>query len=235
MAPPWRHTADQLVADLQTVFGDRLLSVLAYGPAVEDGVDTPLTCLALSRTIGQVDLDACARMAGRWNRQGVAIPLILPEAEFRRSLDAFPLEYAEIARAHHSVYGKNPFDDVQIAQEDLRRACEMQIKSHLVHLREGYVEAGGRPQEIARLVSASAPAFGALLRNVARLAGTEARDRIEATRAGARAAGLSESAIADVLALEQPPTIPVADPARLFPAYLSAVEQLARAVDTWRT
>jgi hypothetical protein len=234
MAPPWRHTADGLVADLHNVFGDRLLSVLAYGPAVEDGPDAPLTCLALIRTLRQIDLDACAKLAGAWTRQGLAIPLILPEEEFQRSLDAFPLEYSEIARAHQQLYGSDPFERVRIAREDLRRACETQIKSHLVHLREGFIEAGGRPQAIAALVSSSAPAFAALLRNVARLTGSGARDRVEATRAGALAAGLPEATTADVLALENPGTMPATDPARLFPDYLLAVEQLARAVDTWR-
>ena len=88
---------------------------------------------------------------------------------------------------------------------------------------------------MAQPVSASAPAFAALLRNVARLSGTDTRDRTEATRAGARAAGLTDSVVNDVLALEHPDTIPMGDPARLFPSYLAAVDQLARAVDRWRT
>lgn len=224
-----------LVTDLQRVFGDRLLSVVAYGPRIEDETDVPLTCLALVRTLGQVELDACAQAASRWERHGLAIPLILPDEEFRRSLDAFPLEYAEIARAHERVFGRDPFDDVSISPDDLRRACETQIKSHLVHLREGFIQAAGRPHDVARLVTASAPAFAALLRNVARLTGVSTRDRSEATRAGARAAGLSETVVGDVLALEKPSSVPTTDPARLFPTYLNAVEQLARAVDTWRT
>ena len=69
--------------------------------------------------------------------------------EFRTSLDAFPLEYGEIIRAHQRVFGNDPFDGVAIAAADLRRACETQIKSHLVHLREGFIEAGGEPSDIA--------------------------------------------------------------------------------------
>ena len=61
--------------------------------------------------------------------------------------------------------------DVAIAPADLRRACETQIKSHLVHLREAFIESGGKPGAVASLVKASAPAFTALLRNVARLTG----------------------------------------------------------------
>jgi len=180
------------------------------------------------------DLDACGRAVHSWHRHGLATPLLLSEHEFRRSLDAFPLEYAEMQRAHAHVYGANPFEGVTIAAEDLRQACETQVKSHLLHLREEYIEAGGRPAAIADLVQASAPGFAALLRNVARLHGVNNGDRVSVTREGARLAGLQEGVVADVLALEQPPGLASTDAARLFPDYIAAVEQLARFVDTWR-
>ena len=41
-------------------------------------------------------------------------------------------------------------------------------------------------------------------------------------------------ALRTALALERPQTIPQSDPARLFPEYLAAVEQLARTVNSWR-
>ena len=231
---PWRHAAAALVTDLRRVFADRLRSLVAYGPRIEQAGDGPLTCLALvdSLTIG--DLEACAAMAPGWDRHGLATPLILPEEEFRRSLDAFPLEYGEIIRAHERVFGDDPFAQATIAREDLRRACETQIKSHLVHLREGFVEAAGEPRAIANLVTASAPAFAALLRHVAHVTGSSAAGRAEATREGARAAGLPDGLVSELLSLEQRSAIPTTDAARLFPTYLAAVEQLTRFIDTWR-
>jgi hypothetical protein len=223
-----------VAADLRSVFGDRLTSVVAYGPHLEGHADAPLTSLALVTTLTLADLEGCARFAHKWSRARVATPLILPEDEFRRSLDAFPLEYGEIMRAHVRVFGADPFAGMSIAPDDLRRACETQVKSHLVHLREGFVEAGGHPSRIAELVAASAPGFAALLRNVARLNGVNSGDRMQMTREGARIAGLPSGIVSEMLALEHAATIPTGDPARLFPEYLAAVEQLARAVDTWR-
>src|SRR5918993_5094044 len=164
----WRHAAAALVTDLRRVFAGRLRSLVAYGACVEGDSDAPLTCLALVESFGISDLEACARLTHQWKRHSLAIPLILPDQEFRRSLDAFPLEYAEILRAHERIFGADPFEEVVLSREDLRRACETQVKSHLVHLREGFMETGGRPQAISTLVAASAPAFAALLRNVAR-------------------------------------------------------------------
>ena len=230
----WRQAAAALVADLQHIFAARLRSVVGYGPRIEGDEDTPLSCLALVESLGQSDLDACARLASHWRRQGIATPLILPDEEFRRSLDAFPLEYGEIIRAHERLFGADPFEGASITRDDLRRACEAQIKSHLVHLREGFIESGGRPRRIADPGSTSAPASLAVPSHVPRLSGASSSGRVDATRAGALAAGLSDAVVHDVLALERAPQIPTTDAARLFPEYLAAVEQLARVVDGWR-
>ncbi len=234
MTAPWLPAANRLVAELRGVFGERLRSVIAYGPHLEDPTHGPLSTLALVSSLVIGDLEACAGMSNGWHHERIATPLILPENEFRRSLDAFPLEYGEIIRAHELVFGVSPFDGITIDRADLRRACETQIKSHLVHLREGFIESGGRPRAVADLVTASAPAFGALLRNLARLNGSDARDRATATREGARAAKLPDSVVTDILSLERPSSVNATDAARLFPEYLAASEQLARVVDSWR-
>jgi hypothetical protein len=234
MTPTWQSAALGLVSDLRDVFGDRLRSVVAYGPHVEGNSGAPLRCLAFVSDVTVPDLEACAKYGSRWERRHIATPLILPQSEFRSSLDAFPLEYGEIIRAHHRVFGDDPFDGVAIVREDLRRACETQIKSHLVHLREGFIEAGGRPRAIAELVSTSASAFTALLRHLAWLNGSQATERVQTTRDGARAAGVADAITTEMLAIEQKASVPTGDPARLFPEYLAAVEQLARAIDAWR-
>ena len=226
--------ASLLVADLRSVFGSRLRSVVAYGPRLEGDTSAPLSCLALVRgSLSLEDLEGCARLAPKWSRAGLATPLILPEDEFRGSLDAFPLEYGEIIRAHLEVYGDDPFAHVTINREDVRRACETQVKSHLVHLRESFVETGGAPRAIADLVRTAAPAFAALLRNVARLGDVHSDERLESTRLGGRIAGLSDGFVSAVVALEHQGES-MADPARFFPEYLAAVERLAQAVDAWR-
>jgi hypothetical protein len=234
MTSTWKSGADSLVGDLRNVFGNRLLAVVAYGPRVEGDENAPLTCLALVRSLTAEDLQACAQLTRRWSRAQVATPLILPSHEFMRSLDTFPVEYGEIIRAHQLVFGEDPFGAAVIAPADLRRACELQAKSHLVHLREAFIESGGHPTDVAELVTTSAPAFTLLLRNVARLNSVTMDDRGEVTRAGARAVGIPEELVADMLNLERQPGIPATDPSRLFPEYLAAVEQLARAVDGWR-
>jgi hypothetical protein len=233
-ARPWQAAADRLLDGLHAVFGDRLRSVAAYGPHLDGTSDGLLACLTLVANLTVADLEACADLSHDWTRDHIATPLLLTEYEFERSLDAFPLEYAEIQRGYMVLFGTDPFARVAIDQADLRRACEAQVKSHLLHLREGFIEAGGSPRAIGDLVIAAAPAFAALLRNVARLEGLDIRDHAEASLEGARLAGLPTQTIADILAVGRPAGVPMADAARLFTPYLAVVERLTQFVDGWR-
>lgn len=230
------HTGTGLLVDgLESVFGTRLRVVVAYGPQFEGDAGAPLTCLALVTTLSLADLEACAQLAAGWTKANVAIPLLLPEDEFRRSLDAFPLEYSEILRAHAVVRGTaDPFEGVRIAPEDLRRACETQVKSHLVHLRAEFIASRGTPAAVGALVRAAAPAFAGLLRNVARLSDVHTHDRQDATRQGAWLARIPDGVVSSILALERRASAGTGDAAGFFAEYLAAVEQLAKAVDDWR-
>src|SRR5690606_38311030 len=137
---------------------------------------------------------------------GYAIPLLLGTREFAPSLDAFPLEFGGIIAHHRVLYGHDPFDGLEVARDDLRRACEIEAKGHLLHLRESYMEAGGAPARVAELVEASAPALRALLENVSRLEGQPRTDPAALTAHIATHLGADhERALAGVLAsLESP-------------------------------
>ena len=68
---------------------------------------------------------------------------MLAADEFARSLDAFPFEFSAILADHAVVSGKNPFEGLRVEPADLRRACEVQARGHLLHLRQGYMETRG--------------------------------------------------------------------------------------------
>lgn len=231
-----REAAGRLVDDLRHVFGERLLTVAVYGPHAQDhGAPGPVASVALVQSLSGTDLDGCAARAKRWHGHGLATPLIVPVDEFHRSLDAFPLEYSDIIERHDVVFGAGLLLATALVQPgDLRRACETQVKSHLLHLRQEYLESEGSPSAISQLLRDAAPAFATLLERVARLQGAPGADHDGSARAGARLAGLSDSTVSAVLALEHGGPITAPDGARLFQDYLQAVGQLAAFVDTWR-
>ena len=154
---------DSLAAQLKDIFADRLKMVAAFG-------DSASTCAVVERlTID--DLDRCAAYAAKWNKAGLDAPLLIVEGELRRALDAFPLELSEIIATRRIVAGPDLFAEIVVPKQDLRRGCEVQARSHVLHLREGYIEAAGDSKKIAALVSAAMPPFRALVKNVSRLDG----------------------------------------------------------------
>jgi hypothetical protein len=231
-----RAAAMALAAELRRVFGSRLQSVVAY--QVDDHVDgaAPLRTLALVDRVAFEDLAACASSVARWRRAGIAVPLILGREEFDRSLDVFPVEYGEIIGRHVLIAGDPPFAATHVAESDLRRACELQAKSHLIHLREGFLEVAGDSAQIARLIASSAAAFRSLLRMIARLDHAGAPDGLSdeaLTRFAEETIGVPAAIARQVLAAERHISS-IADPTALLSPYIAASQRLWTYVDGWR-
>lgn len=230
---------DGLARDLGRVFGARLQSLVGYSG--HDG-DVTVHSLALIEGLTFHDLAKCLPFAGTWHRLGLAVPLMLSRSELRRTLDIFPLEYASIIATRSVVVGRDPFTEIHVPAEDLRRACEAQAKSHLIHLREAFLESQGDGASIARLITASAAPFRALLTNLARLpdqaspvadvAATPSDDslaRLAESRTGAPAA-----VVRDVLASSVSSASTIPDPTALLSRYIDVAQRVWDYVDRWR-
>ena len=190
---------DTLAAHLKEIFGDRLRMLAAFSGDAN-------TC-AVVHTLTLDDLDRCAAHETKWAKLGLGAPLLLVEGELPRALDAFPLELSEIIATRRVVAGDDLLANITISKQDLRRACEVQARGHVLHLREGYIEAAGDSKTIAKLISNAAPPFRALVTNVARLD------------------GISPKALVTQLGLDNFESG--------FPAALSAAERIVEYVDRW--
>lgn len=236
---PVPRAVDRLVVELQGVFGPRLRSVAVYGGDVHPGdahavEDDRTHTLVIVDDLGPAELRACASLAGTWRSRGLATPLLLTQAELRRSLDAFPMEFDRMLEAHAVAFGEDPLAGLAIAPADLRRACEAQARSHALHLRESYLECAAEPRALARLIAASAGPFRALVAATARLHGEEPpRDAAGVARL-ARLVSFEASVVTDVLAIAGGRDLSAVDAEATFPRYLEAVETLVRHVDAWR-
>jgi len=222
-----------LELELRGVFGSRLQSLVAYGLRVHGGHgDSRVRTLALVESLTEQDLRACARSVPAWHAAGLATPLVVARAEFDQSLDAFPLEFGAIIADHEVVSGAQPFAEARVDAADIRRACEVQARSHLLHLREGFLEAGGNSHALAMLIVQSAPPLTALLTSLARLEGRTDADAGAAARHAERAAGVT-GGLADVVALTGVHEISAERAEQFFTPYLTAVEKLVAYVDKW--
>jgi hypothetical protein len=189
--------------------------------------------MAIVDALTASDLRACAALTASWHDRGLATPLVVAAHEFERSLDAFPLEFGAILADHEVVTGANPFDGLAVDAADIRRACEVQARSHLLHLREGFLETRGRADALAVLIVESAASFAALIRSVARLETTAAEETATAARHAERTLGVAPGSIVDIVSLVGVSEISSEQAERLFPPYLEAAEKLVAYVDGW--
>jgi hypothetical protein len=217
-----------LKRDLQAIFGDRLRSFVVYD-AVTDHDRT--STMAVVDGLSADDLYSCVGRVAEWDDAGLDTPLLVAAHEFGRSLDAFPFEFGAILADHVVIAGTDPFAGLQVDRAHLRHACEVQARSHLLHLREGFLETRGRGDLLAELLLRSAGPLSALLKSVARLEGEAAPD--SAAALVERKLGVPEGSLARIVGLTGRAELSSDEARRLFPGYLEAVQKLTTYVDAW--
>ena len=217
----------RLASDLQRVLGGRFVALVAFSPSES---------MAFAETILADDLEALSAVAGAWHGDGLATPLLLTPQEFQRTLDVFPLEYQAILDQHVVIAGRPPFDNAAVAHEDLRRACEAQARSHLIHLRQGWLQAGAHDEHLAELIERSAAPFHTLLAHVARLedgAGSGQSSPDDLARFAERSIGMPVDLARAIFEIEARPERRRELAGRMAD-YLAATERLWQLVDRWR-
>jgi hypothetical protein len=223
--------ARTLDRDLRSIFGDRLRSLVLYGAIPGDD---RISTLAVVDGLSADDLRACAGQMNAWDDAGLGTPLFVATHEFDRSLDAFPFEFGGILADYAVVSGADPFTGLRVDPAYLRHACEVQARSHLLHLREGFLETRGRGDALAELLLRSAPPLVALLQSVARLEDSAARGLEAAAAMAEQRIGVPAGSLARIALLSGRKDLSSDDARRWFPGYLDAVQRLAAYVDRWR-
>jgi len=223
--PASRKALARMAEDLRRVFGDRFVALVT---------SEHQTTAAFVMSIGSGDLDAVGSLVETWTREHLSTPLLMTVDEFRRSLDTFPAEYQSLLDHHVVIDGVPPFDGVRINPDDLRRACEVQARGHLIHLRQGWIDAHGSERRLEALLVRSAAPLRLVLSNLAQLQGEDHADDAALAAFAGRAAGMSADLVRGVLALDAVASAPRSLVPRL-PDYLNDAERLWAFVDGWRT
>jgi hypothetical protein len=230
---PVPEAVAQLEHDLRRIFGSRLHSLATYGAVgAADGAPPTLT-LAVVDHLTSDDLDGCAASVAGWHASNLATPLLLAAQELTRSLDAFPLEFGTILSTCVIVAGSDPFEGLQVDPMHLRAACEVQARSHLLHLREDYLETEGRGSALAELLAKSAAALATLVTSVARLEGAKAETPEAAARHVEHVLGLADGTLARVVRLAAGGRCSTEEARRTWRPYLDGIERLTQHVDRW--
>lgn len=167
-------TLDELVSQLQKVYGTQLRAVVLYGSAAA-GEHIPkrsdYNVLVVVDELTVQHLRAGAAVARAWRESGNPPPLTLTLDEWRGSADIFPMEYADILERHRVLHGTPPFDGITVDRKDLRLQLEHEAMGKLLKLRQGVLASGGDEKAQVELLSASLSTIMVIFRAVERLHG----------------------------------------------------------------
>lgn len=86
-------------------------------------------------------------------------PTIITKEEVKTSTDVFPIEFTDMKVKNTIIWGEDVFKNIQISMEDLRLACELELKKRLFELRSYFVLNLKYPQLLVEKLLQDFPAF----------------------------------------------------------------------------
>jgi hypothetical protein len=224
------------VKEVKSRFGEQLEGVLLYGSAVR-GEFLPgrsnLNILLLVSSYDSAVLKQYSALHRQWSKEQIVVPLFLTEEELHLSAAVFPLEFLEIQEQHRVLDGRDPFIGFHVKTDRLREAVVQGLMSHLLRLRQRYVEGGGSVEATTILLPLSITSAVPLLRGVQRLLGRPVLSHSDAViKDVAEQLPLDLQGLLDALLLKRGQISSGSyELPRLFDRYLQAVTLLTRAVE----
>src|SRR5258706_13117800 len=229
------HT--RLVDELRAAHGENLSSIVLYGSvAAGDHVElrSDHNLLIVFDRIASEDLRLSHETMRDWLSHGQPMPVYFTVEELKRAADVFPIEFLQMEQARKVLYGRDPFEFVDISSANLRHQTEHELRTTLIQLRRLYIPASISVEKLSALMSDSLASFAALFRAVLILHSQEpAVSQSDNVRATARLLELDESCFEQILKLrsKSSKTLAEAEANNVFSAYLSQIERVIEAVD----
>ena len=155
---------------------DLIHSIHIVGSALTQDFDPKISDINSVVVLHKMDLkflEFLAPLGKKYGKKRIAAPLIMTPEYIENSLDVFPLEFFNIKMLHHTVWGKDIFQFLEIYQSDLRRQCEQELKVKLIGLRQGYISAAGDQKILARGFAESFAGYMPLFKSIILLLGKE--------------------------------------------------------------
>jgi predicted nucleotidyltransferase len=114
-----------------------------------------------------------APLGKKYGKKKIAAPLVMTPEYIQTSLDAFPIEFLDFKLIHRTIYGGDILRDVTVNGHNLRLQCEREIKTKLIHLRQGYLSSLGKKDALKPVLIRSITGSMALFRAIITLLGKE--------------------------------------------------------------
>lgn len=215
---------------------DKLHSANIVGSALTRDYDPKISDINSVIVLHEMDLkflEWLAPLGKKYGKKGIAAPLFMTPVYIDNSRDVFPIEFLNIKLLHHTVFGKDVFEDLDIDRSDLRHQCERELKVKLIGLRQGYISAAGDQKILARGFADSFAGYMPLFKAIIVLLGRETpQNNQEILSALTDITGVRTDAFKKVLALKSRQTKPTIEKLNIvFEDYYKVIEQLGEMID----
>ncbi|HXD31287.1 MAG TPA: nucleotidyltransferase domain-containing protein [Pyrinomonadaceae bacterium] len=226
-----------LVGDLQATHGENLASVVLYGSAAAgDHIElrSDYNLLITLHRIGPEDLRQAQAPMREWQRLGHPLPVYFTVEELSDAADVFPIEFHQMENARIVLYGRDPFEFVQLSDANIRHQAEYELRSKLIQLRRLYIPASTSIEALCDLMSDSLASFAAIFRAVLILHHKPAPvAKPDCVRATADLLKLDRSPFERIFEFRASDNLPTTDEEAnaVFAAYMDQIEHVIEAVD----
>ena len=226
-----------LIDDLRATHGDNLASVVLYGSAAAgDHIElrSDYNLLIALHRITPEDLRLAQAPMREWQRIGHPLPVYFTVEELSDAGDVFPIEFHQMAKARIVLFGKDPFEFVQLSDANLRHQTEYELRSKLIQLRRLYIPASVSTEKLCELMSDSLASFAALFRAVLLLHGKDAPvSKPDCVRATVQLLRLDAEPFEKIFEFRTSDSLPRSESEAnaIFGSYLFQIEQVVEAVD----
>jgi predicted nucleotidyltransferase len=152
----------QFTSDYKNIFGDELISIILFGSAARGEYIPKRSDLNFLITLSDSGIQQLKRafsLIPKWRKKKVSTPLFLTKQYIQTALDSYPIEFLSMKQYHQVVFGEDVLSSIEIQPEHLRLQCERELRGKLIHLRQEYLNTGGKSRRIKNLLRFSLPAF----------------------------------------------------------------------------
>jgi len=159
---------EKITAWLRELYGQRLLSLIAYGSVAggnHRGRRSDLNLLAVLDQVDAVTLDRGAPAVRWWKQQGHPPLVVLSREEQNNSADVFPIEYLDIHNHHRVLHGEDVFAAIARHPELHRLQVEHDLRTRVLRLRGVYMGLGDDARGLEGLMLDSVSSFLTLFRH----------------------------------------------------------------------
>jgi len=236
LVPTVANKIGPMLDDLLKEHASNIHSIHITGSAVISDYDEKFSDINSVVVLRDMDLKFIkflAPLGKKYGKKKITAPLVMTPEYIGTSLDAFPMEFLDFKLIHKTVYGPDIFAALEIAKAPLRLQVEREIKTKLIHLRQGYISSLGKKENLSAVLVRSFTGSMALFRAIIKLLGKEPPvARAEVIAVIGSACGVDTDVFTDLLLLKAGRIRPAAPELySLFERYYNALEATGKIID----